>query len=47
MKKESKENFATEIIGSIKKNRDFWRIVAVVSIIINILQWMFKNWRKR
>lgn len=36
-----RENFATEIIGEIKRQRDIWRLVAVASIALNIFQWLF------
>ncbi len=35
-----KENFATEIIGKIKKQRNIWRMLAIVSIALNIIQWL-------
>lgn len=34
-------NFATEIIGEIKRQRNIWRIIAIVSIVLNIIQWIF------
>ncbi len=34
-------NFAIEIIGEIKRQRNIWRIVAIVSIVLNIIQWIF------
>lgn len=34
-------NFATEIIGEIKRRRNIWRIIAIVSIVLNIIQWIF------
>lgn len=36
-----KENFATEIIGEIKRQRNIWRMLAIVSIALNIIQWLF------
>lgn len=38
---ENRENFATEIIGRIKRQRDIWRIIAVVGIALNVIQWLF------
>ena len=34
-------NFATEIIGKIKRQRNIWRMLAIVSIALNIIQWVF------
>lgn len=36
----NKDTFAVEIIGKIKRQRDIWKIVAVVSIVLNIIQWL-------
>jgi hypothetical protein len=36
-----RENFATEIIGKVKKERNFWMAVAAVSIVLNMIQWIF------
>lgn len=38
---EHRENFAAEIIGRIKRKRDIWRIAAIVSIALNVIQWLF------
>lgn len=35
-----KENFAIEIIGKIKRQRNIWRVLAIVSIALNIIQWL-------
>lgn len=35
-----KENFAVEIIGGIKRQRNIWRVLAIVSIALNIIQWL-------
>lgn len=35
-----KENFAIEIIGRIKRQRNIWRVLAIVSIALNIIQWL-------
>lgn len=34
-------NFATELVGEMKRRRDIWRLVAAVSILLNIIQWVF------
>ncbi len=36
------ENFATEIIGEMKKRLNIWRLAAVVSIVLNVIQWLAK-----
>jgi len=36
-----KENFAIEIIGEMKRQRNIWRMLAIVSIVLNIIQWLF------
>lgn len=36
----NKESFATEIIGKIKKQRNIWIAVAIVSIVLNLIQWI-------
>lgn len=33
-------NLATELIGEMKRQRNIWRLVAIVSIMLNIIQWM-------
>jgi len=38
---EKKDSFATEIISEIKRQRNIWRMIAVVSVILNIIQWIF------
>ena len=40
MKKRNKDKFAIEIIGKIKTERNFWIIVAFLSILLNIIQWI-------
>ncbi len=35
-------SFATEIIGEAKRQRNIWRFVAVVSIVLNVIQWLAK-----
>ncbi len=35
-----KENFVTEILSRIKRERNFWMAVAIVSIALNIIQWL-------
>lgn len=35
-----KETFATEIIGKAKRQRNIWSIIAIVSIALNIIQWL-------
>ena len=40
MKKE-KENFAIEIIGKAIRQRNIWIMIAIISIVINIIQWLF------
>lgn len=32
---------ATEIISKAKRQRDIWRIVAIMGILLNIIQWVF------
>lgn len=39
--RKNKENFATEIIGRMKQERNFWRLLAVVAIVLNIVQLFF------
>lgn len=34
-----KETFATEIINEAVKQRNRWRLAAVISIALNIIQW--------
>jgi len=42
MKKNKEQtSFATEIIAEMKRQRDIWRIAAVISIALNIIQWLF------
>lgn len=38
--KSVKETFATEIINEAVKRRNRWRLVAVISIALNIIQWL-------
>lgn len=33
--------YAAEIVGEIERRRNIWRIVAIVSIALNIIQWLF------
>lgn len=40
-KSAEKDSFATEIISEMKRQRDIWRIVAIISIVLNIIQWTF------
>ncbi len=37
---EKREPFAMEIINGIAKQRSRWRLVAVISIALNIIQWL-------
>lgn len=37
---EKKDSFATEIISEIKRQRNIWRIAAIVSIVLNVIQWI-------
>lgn len=39
--KREREPFAMEIINEIAKQRNCWRLVAVISIALNIVQWLF------
>lgn len=39
-KKNEKETFATEIINEAVKQRNRWRLAAVISIILNLIQWI-------
>lgn len=41
MAKQEKQTFAIDLIAYVKRKRDFWRAVAVVSIALNIIQWLF------
>ena len=34
-------SLATEVIGDIKRQRNIWRMLAIVSIALNIIQWLF------
>lgn len=34
-------NLATEILGKLKRQRNIWRLIVVVSIALNIIQWLF------
>lgn len=36
-----KENFATELLSDMKRRLNIWRVVAIVSIALNIIQWLF------
>lgn len=36
-----KENFAIEILSRIKRERNFWMAVAIISIVFNLIQWIF------
>ncbi len=38
--KREREPFATEIINEIAKQRNRWRLVALISIALNIIQWV-------
>ncbi len=33
-------NLATEILGKLKRQRNIWMLIAVVSIALNIIQWL-------
>ena len=45
MKKNKEQtSFATEIIAEMKRQRDIWRIAAVISIALNIIQWLFQGY---
>lgn len=37
---EQKQTFAMEIINEAVKQRNRWRLVAVISIALNIIQWL-------
>ena len=39
---EKREPFATEIINEIAKQRNRWRLAAIISIALNIIQWLFQ-----
>ena len=38
--KREREPFATEVINEIAKQRNRWRLVALISIALNIIQWV-------
>lgn len=38
--KRDKESLATEIIGMVKRQRNIWIVVAIVSIVLNLIQWI-------
>ena len=43
MKKQKENmNLATEILSDMKKRLNVWRLVAVASIALNIIQWLAK-----
>lgn len=37
---EKRETFAMEIINEIAKQRNRWRVAAIISIALNIIQWL-------
>lgn len=39
-RKSEKETFATEIINEAVKQSNRWRLAAVISIALNIIQWV-------
>lgn len=42
MAKKKHMNFATEIISDMKIRLNIWRLVAVASIALNVIQWLAK-----
>ncbi len=40
-------NLATEILGKLKRQRDIWRMTAVISIVLNIAQLSIRAGRGR
>lgn len=39
--KKRKEIFVIEILSRIKRERNFWMAVAIISIAFNFIQWIF------
>lgn len=39
---EHEQTFATEIINEAVKQRNRWRLATVISIALNLIQWIFK-----
>ena len=35
-----RESFVSEVIGRVKKERNFWMAVAAMSIALNMIQWI-------
>lgn len=34
-------DLATEILVKLKRQRNIWRVAAIISIALNIIQWLF------